>query len=152
MCFIKVSPPLGAPVDSLSVVRLWWPQWAPAKETSDFGPPLVFSSGASIGFLKGSSLLGDLFVFQRESKKQCRLHIDELGTVRKQFAMKYGDVFVESAVKNAKQEVHFKLVHALSLAPPPEFDIQQLLYGIAEEYCISDWKPSIPLVRRLASQ
>ncbi|CDJ31710.1 uncharacterized protein EMH_0069000 [Eimeria mitis] len=79
-----------------------------------------------------------------------RLNIDELGTVRKQFAMKYGDVFVESAVKNAKQEVHFKLVHALSLAPPPEFDIQQLLYGIAEEYCISDWKPSIPLVRRLA--
>ncbi|CDJ26802.1 hypothetical protein, conserved [Eimeria acervulina] len=74
-----------------------------------------------------------------------RLSIDELGTVRRQFAVKYGEMFVERAVKNAKQEVHFKLVHALSLAPPLEFDIQQLLCGIAKEYCISEWKPSIAM-------
>lgn len=40
-----------------------------------------------------------------------------------------------------------QLVHALSLAPPLEFDLQQLLCGIAKEYLISDWKPSIALVR-----
>ena len=39
-----------------------------------------------------------------------------------------------------------QLVHALSLAPPLEFDIQQLLCGIAKEYCISEWKPSIAMV------
>ncbi|CDJ65307.1 hypothetical protein, conserved [Eimeria necatrix] len=71
--------------------------------------------------------------------------IDELAAVRKQFAVKYGEALVEAAVKNAKQEVHFKLVHALSLAPPLEFDLQQLLCGIAKEYLISDWKPSIAL-------
>ncbi|XP_026191482.1 uncharacterized protein LOC34619193 [Cyclospora cayetanensis] len=79
-----------------------------------------------------------------------RLSIDELTTVRRQLGMKYGEAFVDSALKNAKQEVHFKLVHALSLAPPLEFDLQQLLCGIAKEYLISNWKPSIALEERQA--
>lgn len=44
--------------------------------------------------------------------------------------------------------VHGQLVHALSLAPPLEFDLQQLLCSIAKEYLVSDWRPSIALVRR----
>ncbi|CDJ60602.1 hypothetical protein, conserved [Eimeria maxima] len=63
-----------------------------------------------------------------------RLSIDELATVRRQFAVKYGEVFVEGA-----------LVHALSLTPPLEFDIQELLCGIAKEYFIAEWKPSIAM-------
>lgn len=74
-----------------------------------------------------------------------RLSIDELAAVRKQFGVKYGDAFVDSALKNAKQEVHFKLVHALSLAPPLEVDLQQLLCGIAKEYLVSGWKSSIAI-------
>lgn len=35
--------------------------------------------------------------------------IDELKVVRKQLAMKYGQHFVEEAVKNGKQEAHFKV-------------------------------------------
>lgn len=72
-----------------------------------------------------------------------RLSIDELIAVRRQFGVKYGDAFVDSALKNAKHEVHFKLVHALSLAPPLELDLQQLLCGIAKEYLVSGWKSSI---------
>lgn len=35
--------------------------------------------------------------------------IDELKVVRKQLVMKYGQHFVEEAVKNGKQEAHFKV-------------------------------------------
>lgn len=74
-----------------------------------------------------------------------RLSIEELAAVRRQFAVKFGDAFVDAALKNAKQEVHFKLVHALSLASPLEVDLQHLLSGIAQEYLITDWKPSISI-------
>ncbi|KEP60383.1 UNVERIFIED_CONTAM: hypothetical protein HHA_291170 [Hammondia hammondi] len=63
-----------------------------------------------------------------------RLSVDELKTVRRQFTIKYGQQFVEEAVKNAKQEAHFKLVHSLSLAQPVEVEILEVLKSVAEEY------------------
>ncbi|OEH78972.1 hypothetical protein cyc_02320 [Cyclospora cayetanensis] len=99
--------------------------------------------------LKGEHLLRE-YRLERAMEILVTVCIDELTTVRRQLGMKYGEAFVDSALKNAKQEVHFKLVHALSLAPPLEFDLQQLLCGIAKEYLISNWKPSIALEERQA--
>ncbi|PHJ24572.1 regulator of vps4 activity in the mvb pathway protein [Cystoisospora suis] len=59
-----------------------------------------------------------------------RLNIDELKVVRKQLAMKYGQHFVEEAVKNGKQEAHFK---------PVELEILEVLTSVAKEYGVSRW-------------
>ncbi|KAL8430744.1 hypothetical protein ACSSS7_005741 [Eimeria intestinalis] len=37
-----------------------------------------------------------------------RLNIEELAGVRRQFALKFGEAFVQAGLKNAKHEVHFK--------------------------------------------
>nr|CEL68549.1 TPA: IST1 homolog protein, putative [Neospora caninum Liverpool] len=66
-----------------------------------------------------------------------RLNIDELKTVRRQFTIKYGQLFVEEAVKNDKQEAHFKLVHSLSLTQPVELEILEVLKSVAEEYGVT---------------
>ncbi|EPR59843.1 hypothetical protein TGGT1_291170 [Toxoplasma gondii GT1] len=64
-------------------------------------------------------------------------YVEELKIVRRQFTIKYGQQFVEEAVKNAKQEAHFKLVHSLSLAQPVEVEILEVLKSVAEEYGVT---------------
>ncbi|KAL8269807.1 hypothetical protein Esti_006286 [Eimeria stiedai] len=74
-----------------------------------------------------------------------RLNVVELATVRRQLALKFGEAFVQEGLRNAKHQVHFKLVHALSLAPPLEIDVQHLLLSVAQQFSVDSWKPTVCL-------
>eukprot|EP00922_Rhytidocystis_sp_ex-Travisia-forbesii_P047561 GHVS01070860.1.p1 GENE.GHVS01070860.1~~GHVS01070860.1.p1 ORF type:complete len:348 (+),score=62.78 GHVS01070860.1:36-1079(+) len=74
---------------------------------------------------------------------QTRTGIEELNVVRRQFELKYGKSWVDEAVDNKRQEVHFKLVQLLSVTPPVEREIIRVLSEIAREFKVTSWTPPI---------
>ncbi|CEL92099.1 unnamed protein product [Vitrella brassicaformis CCMP3155] len=73
-----------------------------------------------------------------------RAGIDDLAEVRKQFEIKYGREFVETAADNKNQEVHFKLVQLLSVMPPAEHEVVKVLKDVAAEYDVQWNAPPEP--------